>query len=111
MIRRPRAVLGVLGVLVLAAAPSAIAASRPHGHHHHHHRQALKGSIKHAHVKVVKLDMKGGRGGGGDPGDDYPPQLKNAAQDSRLDPWREYNRECTSWVAWALHSRNGFEMP
>jgi surface antigen len=79
--------------------------------HHHHHRQALKGSVKHAHVKVVHLNMKGGRGGGGDPGDDYPAELKNAAQDSRLDPWLEYNRECTSFVAWALHSRNGFDMP
>jgi surface antigen len=23
----------------------------------------------------------------------------------------EYNRECTSFVAWRLHSRNGFDMP
>jgi surface antigen len=50
-------------------------------------------------------------GKGGDPGDDYPAYLKDAPQDSLLDPWREYNRECTSFVAWALHSRNGFEMP
>jgi len=28
-----------------------------------------------------------------------------------LDSWREYNRECTSFVAWALASRNGFNMP
>ncbi len=28
-----------------------------------------------------------------------------------LDQWREYNRECTSFVAWALYSRNGFNMP
>ena len=28
-----------------------------------------------------------------------------------LDQWREYTRECTSWVAWALYSRNGFIMP
>jgi surface antigen len=49
----------------------------------------------------------GGRGGV--PGDDYP--WKNLPQDSQLDPWREYVRECTSFAAWALHSRNGFEMP
>jgi hypothetical protein len=28
-----------------------------------------------------------------------------------FDDWREYNRECTSFVAWALASRNGFNMP
>jgi hypothetical protein len=31
--------------------------------------------------------------------------------DSRVDSWGYYNRECTSFVAWRLHSRNGFEMP
>lgn len=31
--------------------------------------------------------------------------------DSVLDHWREYNRECTSFVAWALATRNGFNMP
>lgn len=43
--------------------------------------------------------------------DDYPPQWRNAAQDSLIDSWGYYNRECTSFVAWRLHSRNGFEMP
>lgn len=47
----------------------------------------------------------------GSQGDDYPAYLRNAWMDSLVDPWREYNRECTSFVAWALHSRNGFEMP
>jgi CHAP domain len=28
-----------------------------------------------------------------------------------VDQWGYYNRECTSFVAWRLHSRNGFEMP
>lgn len=27
------------------------------------------------------------------------------------DPWRVYIRYCTSWVAWALHDRNSFEIP
>ena len=31
--------------------------------------------------------------------------------DSVFDSWGEYNRECTSAVAWWLHERNGFEMP
>ncbi|MEP6629999.1 MAG: ricin-type beta-trefoil lectin domain protein, partial [Lapillicoccus sp.] len=43
--------------------------------------------------------------------DDYPSQWRNAAKDSVVDSWGEYNRECTSFVAWRLHSRNGFEMP
>ncbi|TFC08836.1 cell wall-binding repeat-containing protein [Cryobacterium sp. MDB2-33-2] len=43
--------------------------------------------------------------------DDYPDQWKNVPIDSMFDTWREYNRECTSFVAWRLHSRNGFEMP
>lgn len=48
-------------------------------------------------------------GKGGAVGDDYP--YRGYAQDSGFDPWREYYRECTSFVAWALHSRNNFEMP
>ena len=43
-------------------------------------------------------------------GDDYPSKWKDVAQDSTTDDWHQFNRECTSWVAWALHSRNGFEM-
>jgi surface antigen len=39
--------------------------------------------------------------------DDYPARLKNAPQDSLVDPWLFYNRECTSWVAWRLNSENG----
>ncbi|MCB1006692.1 MAG: CHAP domain-containing protein [Acidimicrobiales bacterium] len=44
-------------------------------------------------------------------GDDYPEPWRSAAQDSLVDSWGYYNRECTSFVAWALHSRNGYEMP
>ena len=39
--------------------------------------------------------------------DDYPEKLKGSAKDSCVDPWRFYNRECTSFVAWCLNSRNG----
>ncbi|MGH3907187.1 MAG: CHAP domain-containing protein [Pseudonocardiaceae bacterium] len=28
-----------------------------------------------------------------------------------VDNWGYYSRYCTSWAAWALHDRNGFEMP
>ncbi len=42
---------------------------------------------------------------------DYPAKWKNIARDSTFDTWGEYNRECTSWVAWRLHGHNKFEMP
>jgi surface antigen len=53
---------------------------------------------------------KGGAGSG-TLVDDYPSNWRSAAQDSLVDSWGYYNRECTSWTAWRLHTRNGFEMP
>lgn len=47
------------------------------------------------------------RGVGGVLGDDYPAYLRNADRDSLIDPWRFYNRECTSFVAWRMNSANG----
>lgn len=44
-------------------------------------------------------------------GDDYPSNLKNATPDSVIDPWRLYNRECTSFTAYRLSSVNKFELP
>jgi len=38
--------------------------------------------------------------------DDYPVALKAAARDAMTDPWRFYNRECVSFVAWRLNSRD-----
>jgi surface antigen len=46
---------------------------------------------------------------GGDPGNDYP--WTRRILNSGFDPWGEYYRECTSFVAWALHLRNGYDMP
>ena len=111
----------ILGLLVAlsatATATSTTASAKPRTSHHRSkrkhkpHRQALSGSLKHAHVRIVRVSIQGGKGGGVDPGDDYPAQWKDRPQDSVLDQWREYNRECTSFVAWALYSRNGFNMP
>lgn len=42
---------------------------------------------------------------------DYPSQWMNSAQDAVVDNWGFYNRECTSFAAWRLHSRNGFDIP
>ena len=41
-------------------------------------------------------------------GDDYPTKWKNIPMDSVFDDWGMYNRECTSFVAWCLSSRNGY---
>jgi surface antigen len=43
--------------------------------------------------------------------DDYPAKWKSIPRDTTFDSWGEYNRECTSWVAWRLHGHNKFEMP
>lgn len=43
--------------------------------------------------------------------DDYPAVWRNAPIDSMFDTWRMYNRNCTSFAAFRLSSRNGFEMP
>lgn len=40
-------------------------------------------------------------------GDDYPSKYKNANISSIVDEWNFYNRQCTSFVAWCLNSRNG----
>jgi surface antigen len=110
------ATLSLVFVLALCAGASSLASahhrSTPRHHRHRPHRQAFAGSLRHGHhPKVVWVTIQAGKGGSGDPGDDYPAQWRNAAQDSVLDQWREYNRECTSFVAWALYSRNGFNMP
>lgn len=39
--------------------------------------------------------------------DDYPAKYKNLARDACVDEWNFYNRECTSFAAWCLNSRNG----
>ncbi|MGF0070576.1 GBS Bsp-like repeat-containing protein [Streptococcus orisratti] len=44
-------------------------------------------------------------------GDDYPSNLKNAAPDTVIDPWRLFNRECTSFTAYRLSSVNHFTLP
>ncbi|MBR0375045.1 MAG: CHAP domain-containing protein, partial [Firmicutes bacterium] len=38
--------------------------------------------------------------------DDYPATYKNLAKDAVIDEWGFYNRECVSFVAWCLNSRN-----
>lgn len=40
-------------------------------------------------------------------GQTYTCDLADSAQDSWVDPWDFYNRECTSFVAWRLNNNNG----
>lgn len=40
-------------------------------------------------------------------GDDYPNKYKSVASGTIVDEWNFYNRQCTSFVAWCLNSRNG----
>ena len=38
----------------------------------------------------------------------YPANLANAPQDSIVDPWLLYNRECVSYTAWKVYQKNGY---
>jgi len=50
----------------------------------------------------------GGRAIAGDPGHGgYPSNLDNAAEDSLIDPWGMYNRECVSYTAWKVYQTFG----
>ncbi|MBP7857510.1 MAG: CHAP domain-containing protein [Candidatus Saccharimonadales bacterium] len=56
--------------------------------------------------------LTGGTAGGvtaGDPSHGgYPAYLDNAAQDSLVDPWGMYNRECVSYTAWKVFQTYGY---
>ncbi len=55
-----------------------------------------------------RLRSFGGSVTAGDPGKGgYPSYLANAGQDSVVDPWGMYNRECVSYAAWKVHQRYG----
>lgn len=43
--------------------------------------------------------------------DDYPARLRNVTIDSVFDEFGFPNRQCTSFVAWRLASRNGVRLP
>ncbi len=55
-----------------------------------------------------RLRSYGGTITAGDPGrGGYPSYLASAGQDSVVDPWGMYNRECVSYAAWKVHQRYG----
>lgn len=111
-IKPARCIVAALVAIVAAMAVSPVAAPAAHHSPTKHHKKTKtkhKKKVAIVHVHVVLGGKAGGRGG--DPGDDYPAKWRNAPQDSMFDNWKEYNRECTSFAAWALASRNGFNMP
>ena len=59
-----------------------------------------------------KLAASTGSGGGVVAGDashgGYPAYLDNAPQDSLVDPWGMYNRECVSYTAWKVQQTYGY---
>lgn len=58
-------------------------------------------------ILAVAAASTNGPAGAAGTGDDYPAYLKNAAQDSVVDPWSFYNRECVSFAAWRLNQQGG----
>jgi peptidoglycan hydrolase CwlO-like protein len=60
-------------------------------------------------ANAAKQGQYGGQVVAGDPGHGgYPADLDNAAQDSLVDPWGMYNRECVSYTAWKVYSTYGY---
>lgn len=59
---------------------------------------------------IANLQLSGGAGVvAGDPSHGgYPSRWANAPQDSMLDSWGMYNRECVSYTAWKVYQRFGF---
>ena len=61
-------------------------------------------------VYIGQTPIWGSDGINGILGDDYPTTLRNATKDTVIDPWRFYNRECVSFVAWRLNHANHFDL-
>ena len=64
-----------------------------------------------AATNTYPTSITGCRSVTGNPSGYFTCDLRDAGMDAYYDPWGEENRECTSYVAWMLHSANGFEMP
>lgn len=104
------------GNFVVYSGGAAVRSTRTEGHQGAFIRMQNDGNlVVYASGKALWSRADGligsGSQSGSDPGNDYPAKWRNIPQDSTFDSWGEYNRECTSFVAWALSSRNGFNMP
>jgi len=103
MNRRALVAIAVAGALAVGGAGAAVAL-------------VVQKSVTGQDKVFAEDDFEGGKGGdsavgGPQPGDDYPADLKNRAQDSKFDQFGEYNRECVSFVAVALFQRFGYKLP
>lgn len=71
------------------------------------------GNPERASLAAASTEIIGGGRGAGEeiaPVDDYPEKWKSLPLDAVFDDWRMYSRECVSFVAWRLHSRNGYDI-
>ncbi|MFZ1258703.1 MAG: CHAP domain-containing protein [Candidatus Saccharimonas sp.] len=76
-------------------------------------RNSQINSLKEQQAQEIRSRLQQfGGGGSAVPGDSgrggYPNYLANAAQDSLVDPWGMYNRECVSYVAWKVYEKNKY---
>lgn len=60
---------------------------------------------------LVQLVLTTGPAAAAERGDNYPSKWKAHPGGCDVDDWGYCATWCTSWVAWALHDRNRFEMP
>jgi peptidoglycan DL-endopeptidase CwlO len=74
--------------------------------------QIKANSVQIASLRAQQAAANARLGGGltaGDPGHGgYPANLNNAAQDTVIDPWGMYNRECVSYTAWKVYETYGY---
>lgn len=75
-------------------------------------QQIKSNNSKIADLRAQQLAANRALGGqvvAGDPGHGgYPSNLANAAQDTLIDPWGMYNRECVSYTAWKVYQNYGY---
>ncbi|HSX27397.1 MAG TPA: CHAP domain-containing protein [Patescibacteria group bacterium] len=86
-------------------------------------RNNLNNDIKHNYAQIVELrrqqavenskhfngsHLVNGGACSPRPVNDYPDDLCARAQDSVVDPWGLYNRECVSYTAWKVYSTRGY---
>lgn len=71
--------------------------------------QANNASIGQLRAQQAAANRRlGGSAVAGDPNHgNYPAYLDHAGQDSLIDPWGMYNRECVSYTAWKVYEATG----
>lgn len=75
--------------------------------------QSQKSQLEQQQQAAIQAALQRSGGGGGAVAGSpsrggYPNNLANAPQDSLVDPWGMYNRECVSYTAWKVYQKNGY---